>query len=72
MSALKERIFGAITVMSEDDAAIIWKMIEMRFSHPLDIPTDDEVSVIKAYTQGDAQYKPYINHEDLKKELGLE
>jgi hypothetical protein len=27
MSAIKERIFGAVSVMSESDAAIVWKLI---------------------------------------------
>jgi hypothetical protein len=27
MSAIKERIYGAITVMSDEDADMVWKMI---------------------------------------------
>ncbi len=31
MSAVKERILGAITVMSDDDAATVWRFILSRF-----------------------------------------
>ena len=32
MSAIKERIFGAITVMSDEDARRLWNLISTEFS----------------------------------------
>ena len=71
MSVIKERILGAITVMSDTDALKIWGIIQMQFSFPQDMPTDDEVKIIEAYKNGDEEYQPHISHDDLKKELGL-
>ena len=72
MSAIKERILGAITVMSEDDAAKIWEIIKMQFSFAIDTPTDEEMEIFSAYKRGDDEFQPYISHEELKRELGLE
>ena len=71
MSVMKERILGAITVMSEEDAERIWGIIEMQFGFPTDIPTEEEIKIINAYKENDDNYQPYITHEDLKKELNL-
>ena len=71
MSAVKERIFEAITVMSEEDANKIWAIIKMQFGFPVDIPTEDETAIINAYKENHDDYQPYITHEDLKKELNL-
>jgi len=71
MSVMKERILGAITVMSEEDAEKIWKIIKMKFGFSTDTPTEDEITIINAYEDGNDDYQPYITHEDLKKELGL-
>ena len=72
MSMIKERILGAITVMSDEDALKIWDIIEIQFGFPEAIPTHDEIKIIEAYKNGEDDYQPYISHEDLKKELGLE
>ena len=71
MSAVKERILGAITVMNEEDAVKIWELIKMRFGFPEDVPTDDEIEIIEAYKRGVDEYQPYITHEELKKELNI-
>ena len=71
MSVIKERILGAITIMSEEDAMSVWEMLTMRFGFPEDDPTEDEIEIIEAYNRGDEEYQPYITHEDLKKQLGL-
>ena len=72
MSAVKERIIGAITVMSEEDAIKVWELIEISFGFPEEDPTDEEIKIMEAYKRGDEEYQPYITHEDLKKELGIE
>jgi hypothetical protein len=71
MSIVKERILGALTVMSEEDAVKIWEIIETQFGTPLDLPDEEEIAIIKAYKEGCDDYQPYITHEELKKELGL-
>lgn len=71
MSGIKERILGAITVMSEEDAAKVWELIEMQFGFPEAVPTDEEIEIIKSFKRGVDEYQPYITHEELKKELNL-
>jgi len=71
MSVVKERILGAITVMSEEDSTKVWEFIEMHFGFPEEVPTDEEIRIIEAYENGDPEYQPYITHEQLKKELGI-
>jgi len=71
MSVVKERILGAITVMSEEDANNIWEFIKMRFGFPTDIPTEEEIAIINSYKEKHEDYQPYITHEDLKRELDL-
>ena len=71
MSAVKERILGAITVMHEEDAVKIWNIIKLHFSFSDEMPTEEEKAVIHAYKSGDADYQPFTSHEELKRELGL-
>jgi len=68
---MKERILGAITVMSEEDAERIWEIIKIQFGFSTDIPTEEEIKIINAYKKNHDDYQPYITHEDLKKELNL-
>ena len=70
MSVVKERLFGAITVMNEDDAAKIWEIIRMQFAFPEDMPSEDEKAIFRAYKNNDEDYQPYISHDELKRELG--
>ncbi len=71
MSLIKERIIGAITIMSESDAEKVWKIIMQEFSEEVD-PSKEELEIIKAYNSGDEKYQPYMSHQDIKKELGIE
>lgn len=32
MSAVKERILGAVTIMSDEDAAMVWDLIQLNLS----------------------------------------
>ena len=74
MSNIKERIFGAVTVMSEEDAQKVWELILSTFS--LDsieqvLPEPEEQAAINAYQNGDPEYQPSVSQEDLIRELNL-
>ena len=74
MSNIKERIFGAVTVMSEEDAQKVWELILSTFS--LDsieqvLPEPEEQAAINAYQSGDSDYQPSVSQEDLIRELNL-
>lgn len=74
MSDIKERIFGAVTVMSEEDAQKVWDLILATFAlNNIEevIPDPDEQSAINAYKNGASDYQPSISQEDLLKELNL-
>lgn len=74
MSNVKERILGAVTVMSEEDAEKIWNLIQTTFSlnNVEEVaPEPDEVAAIKAKKAGSSDYEPAFSQEDLMKELGL-
>ena len=74
MSNIKERIFGAVTVMSEEDAQKVWDLILSTFA--LDnieqvVPEPDEQAAMDAYKNGNPDYQPSVSQEDLLKELNL-
>lgn len=74
MSNIKERIFGAVTVMSEEDAQKVWDLILSTFA--LDnikqvVPEPDEQAIMNAYKNGVPDYQPSVSQEDLLKELNL-
>ena len=74
MSNIKERIFGAVTVMSEEDAQKVWELILSTFS--LDsieqvLPEPEEPAAINAYQNVDPDYQPSVSQEDLIRELNL-
>ena len=74
MCNIKERIFGAVTVMSEEDAQKVWELILSTFS--LDsieqvLPEPEEQAAINAYQNGDPDYQPSVSQEDLIRELNL-
>ena len=74
MSNIKERIFGAVTVMSEEDAQKVWDLILSTFD--LDnieqvVPEPDEQAIMNAYKNGVPDYQPSVSQEDLLKELNL-
>ena len=74
MSNIKERIFGAVTVMSEEDAQKVWDLILSTFA--LDnieqvVPEPDEQAIMNAYKNGVPDYQPSVSQEDLLKDLNL-
>ena len=78
MDTVKERLIGAITLMSVEDATSLWEYVIDTHSPRISLdsvettkPTTEEIEILKAYDAGEEQYQPSISHEDLKKELGL-
>lgn len=74
MSEVKERILGAVTIMSEEDAQKVWDLIRTTFTlSNLEevVPDAEEVAILEAYHAGVDEYQPVISHEDLLKELGI-
>lgn len=78
MEAVKERLIGAITIMSSDEAVSLWEYITR--SHTWrdslktveeDDPSPEETEILNAYERGEERYQPFISHSELKKELGL-
>lgn len=75
MSNIKERIFGAVTVMSDEDAQKVWNLILSTFAlNDLEqvMPDPDEQNALNAYKAGDPDYQPTVSQEELLKELNLE
>lgn len=77
MNAIKERLIGAITVMSVDEAEKLWNIIQSDYNtmnwEGIDEaePTADEIDIMKAYYDGDEELQASISHDELKKELNL-
>ena len=74
MSSIKERIFGAVTVMSEEDAQKVWNLILSTFSLAnieQVVPDSDEQAIMNAYKNGDPDYQTSVYQEDLLKEFNL-
>lgn len=74
MSNIKERILGAVTIMSEKDAEKVWDLIQGTFAlaNAEEVePEVDELEALDAYHNEKAEYQPVISHENLIKELGL-
>lgn len=74
MSDVKEKIFGAVTIMSEQDALKVWNLIQTTFAlgnAEEVVPLPEELAALKAYKTGSSEYQPSISHEDLLKEFDL-
>lgn len=78
MEAVKERLIGAITVMSSEDAAILWDFVTRSHTQRNSLqgldeeePSDEEAKIFAAYESGDERYQPGISHQALKEELGF-
>lgn len=74
MSNVKERILGAVTVMSDSDAQKVWELIEATFllaNAETVNPDPEELAALRKYHSGDPEYQPAISQADLLKELDL-
>ena len=75
MSRVKERIFGAVTIMSEKDAEKIWELIQATFvlGNAEEVPAEpEEIETLNPYQNGNPEYQPRYTHEEMLRELGLE
>ena len=71
---VKERIFGAVTIMSDEDAEKVWNLIQATFllNNVEEVtPDPDEIAALNAYHSGDPDYQPAMSQEEVLKELGL-
>lgn len=75
MSAIKERIFGAITVMSDEDARRLWNLISTEFSshswEEIETVSPDDWDIKMLNNLDDPDCHEFISSEDAMKELGL-
>ena len=75
MSAVKERIVGAVTVMNENDAQILWNMITQTFSESWEnieeIKPDDWDLQMLDEIKENPECREFMSEEDAMKELGL-
>ena len=72
MSNVKERIIGAVTIMSEEEAEKVWNLIQASFilSDVEEIePDPEELEALRRYEAGEPDYQPSISAENLKREL---
>ena len=67
MSNVKERIIGAVTIMSEEEAEKVWNLIQASFI----LSDPEELEALRRYEAGEPDYQPSISAENLKRELGL-
>ena len=79
MSAVKERLIGAITIMTENEALLLWEDLKNSYTQRNNLseveetePTDEEIKILDAFENGDPDYAPDTSIEDLKNELGLD
>ncbi|NDO19501.1 hypothetical protein FMM68_07505 [Lachnospiraceae bacterium MD329] len=74
MSDVKERIVGAVTVMSETDANTLWKLIIDNFSEWENIkeivPDETDVKMLQEI-EADTDCHTFMSSDTAMKELGL-
>ena len=74
MSNVKERILGAVTIMSDNDAEIIWNIILNHFSSWDNIaeetPDEIDLQMLKEIKEN-PDCQEFISAEEALKELGL-
>jgi len=76
----RERAIGALSIMDEQNASMVWDFIQERFTPEpvielVSINDPDlsleELKAVEAYRRGDEEYQPSISLTDFKKEVGL-
>ena len=74
MSEVKNRILGAVTIMSEQDADTLWKIIIENFSGwsgVEEIEPDRTDSAMLEEIENNPDCKTYVSSDELMSELGL-
>ena len=76
----RERAIGALSVMDDDLAQVVWRFIQESCTPKINIElvninnsdlTSEEKLAVEAYRRGDEEYQPSISLSDFKKEMGL-
>lgn len=75
MSNIKERILGAVTVMTDEDAKLVWRLIEEQFSKSWDNieeaePDEWDLEMLSEI-ENNQDCKEFKSSDDAMKELGL-
>lgn len=74
MSDVKERIVGAVTVMSETDANTLWKLIIDNFSEWENIeeiaPDETDIKMLQDI-ESNPDCQSFVSGEEAMKEIGL-
>ena len=77
MNAIKERIFGAVTVMDNSSALKLWEFITNEFSHAADWnsipeaePDEFDLQMLKEIEQ-DNDCREFVPSDEAEKMLGL-
>lgn len=75
MTAIKERILGAVTVMNDTEAEAVWELIVSNFSKNWDdietVTPDEWDKQMLADIESDPECREFVSKEDAMKELGL-
>ena len=74
MSDVKERILGAVTIMSEEEALKVWDLIRATFalSNAEEVePEPDELAAIEALKRGDPDYQPSVTADEVQAMFGI-
>ena len=78
MTAVKERIIGAVSIMSDKDADIFWHIIQKHFTAPdlfanIEEVEPDEVDLMMLKEiENNPDCHEFISQEELLKELNLQ
>lgn len=74
---LKERIYGAVSIMNKEEVSYLWDIITSGFRHRswADIPETEldeiDVQMLKELDQ-DPECHEFVSEEEMLKELGIE
>ena len=75
MSAVKERILGAVTIMNEDDAQMLWNIITQTFGANWDdieeVEPDDWDMQMLSEIKDDPECHEFVSEKAAMKELEL-
>ena len=76
MSAIKERIYGAVTVMSEEDAYKVWELIKQKFANvsweDIEEVEPDEIDLqMLSEIENNPECKEFMSSDEVMRKLGL-
>lgn len=76
MTVIKERIIGAITIMNDDDANLVWNLIQNELAprdwSDIQSVAPDEIDLqMLTEIKEDPDCHEFISEKDVMKELGI-